>query len=143
MSLPDRTQRVACEQAITLRTVLDAMALTEVLKSFKDAVIIMSVSEYLTLTMAVPLYYRLFETLEEIKRKNNIIKNKYEDKYAPFPDPNTSRETAIQSTIMSRIYKRTCVNQQNELDAYLTQSVRRSYGPSKVETRQFGKSEVL
>lgn len=47
--------------------------LVEVLRPFKDATVFMSSSEYPTLSMVVPLYHTLFDTLEETIRQNNTI----------------------------------------------------------------------
>ncbi|CAG8519885.1 14503_t:CDS:2, partial [Cetraspora pellucida] len=44
----------------------------KILKPFQNTVTIMSIWEYSTLTIVVSLYYMLFETLNEVKRKNGV-----------------------------------------------------------------------
>ncbi|CAG8800961.1 13453_t:CDS:1, partial [Cetraspora pellucida] len=46
--------------------------LVKILQLFKEATTTMSALEYLTSSMAVPLYYELFKILEEFKQKKTI-----------------------------------------------------------------------
>ncbi|RIB04110.1 hypothetical protein C2G38_2121411 [Gigaspora rosea] len=45
--------------------------LVEVLLPFKDVTVFISSSEYPILSMVVPLYHSLLESLEEARKKNN------------------------------------------------------------------------